>query len=224
MPSLPLTSLDGGGGYSWLKAPRYDGLAMETGPLARVLVGSLDGRSEIAGALGRLLTDLGVGPEVLPSVLGRIIARAVEAQVMTTAADGWLSELRENLATGDIAVADITRWDPESWPAEAASSSLGEGPRGAVGHWVTIRDGTVSAYQVVDGSTWNASPRDGTGIRGPLETALVDVPVADPAQPLEVLRVVHSFNPCEACAAHVLGTHRRPGPRTALRTTMEALP
>jgi Ni,Fe-hydrogenase I large subunit len=203
--SLPLTALDGDGRYSWLKAPRYEGLPMETGPLARVMVGYLDGRGEIAAALGPLLTGLGVGPEVMPSVLGRILARAVEADVLTAAAIRWLGELRENLATGDVAVADITAWDPDSWPEEAASFSLGEGPRGAVGHWVSIRGKTVDSYQVVDGSTWNASPRDGSGIRGPLEAALVGIPVADPNQPLEVLRVVHSFGPCVACAAHVFG-------------------
>lgn len=203
--SLPITALDGGGRYSWLKAPRYEGLPMETGPLARVMVGYLNGRGEIATSLGTLLTALGVGPGVMPSVLGRILARAVEADTLTSAAVGWLGELRDNLATGDVAVADITTWDPDTWPDEAASWSLGEGPRGAVGHWVSIRDKVIDTYQVVDGSTWNASPRDGSGNRGPLEAALVGIPVADPSEPLEILRVVHGFGPCVACASHVFG-------------------
>jgi Ni,Fe-hydrogenase I large subunit len=117
-----------------------------------------------------------------------------------------------------VAVANITSWDPDSWPDDAASWSLGEGPRGAVGHWISIKGKTVDTYQVVDGSTWNASPRDGSGNPGPLEAALVGVSVADPAQPLEVLRVVHSFSPCVACAAHVVDPEA--GPLVDVHTRM----
>ncbi|MHB8891962.1 MAG: nickel-dependent hydrogenase large subunit, partial [Candidatus Limnocylindrales bacterium] len=112
-------------------------------------------------------------------------------------------ELKSNLATGDVAVADLSFWDPASWPSEAEGRSIGEGPRGAVAHWVRIRDGVIDRYQVVDGSTWNMSPRDAMGGRGPIEAALVGVPVADPTRPLEIQRVVHSFAPCAACAAHL---------------------
>ena len=115
----------------------------------------------------------------------------------------WLGELKANLATGDVAVADLSYWDPASWPAEAEGRSLGEGPRGAVGHWIGIRNGVIDRYQVVDGSTWNASPGDATGGRGPIEAALAGTPVADPARPLEIQRVVHAFAPCAACAAHL---------------------
>ncbi len=164
---------------------------METGPLARMLVGAANGQSEIRLALETMLRDTGLALDVLPSVLGRMLARAVEAQVIVRKADEWLTELKANLATGDVAVVDLTYWDPASWPAEAEGRSLGEGPRGAVGHWVGIKNGVIDRYQVVDGSTWNASPGDATGGRGPIEAALVGTPVADPTRPLEIQRVVH---------------------------------
>jgi Ni,Fe-hydrogenase I large subunit len=201
--TLPLTALDTGGRYSWVKAPRYDGSAMETGPLARVLVAYADGRDAIVRPLSELLTAAGVGPEIMPSVLGRMIARALEASAMTTRADTWVWELRSNLETGDVAVVDLSRWDQGSWPDSASGWSAGEGPRGSVAHWVRISNKVVDHYQVVDGSTWNLSPRDERGGPGPVEAALVDTPVTDSTQPLEVLRVVHSFNPCPACAVHV---------------------
>jgi hydrogenase large subunit len=200
--ALPLGELPMDGRYTWVKAARYDGQAMETGPLARVLIGHAEGRDALTTPLGELLTAIGAGVDVLPSVLGRTLARAVEAQAVIQRADSWVWELKSNLATGDVAVADITRWDPESWPDGADGWSAGEGPRGAVAHWVGIAGKVVERYQVVDGSTWNCSPRDVLGTRGPMETALAGTPVADPTRPLEVLRVVHSFNPCPACAVH----------------------
>lgn len=204
---LPLTVLDPSGGYSWVKGARYAGVPMETGPAARLLVGYAQGSHDVGNALAEILRTQSLGLEAVPSVLGRLLARAVEASIVVGKARGWLLTLRQHLGTGDLAVANISSWDPASWPAEATGWSLGEGPRGAVGHWVSIRNGLIARYQVIDASTWNASPRDFNGQRGPIEGALRGVPVADPAQPLELLRVVHSFNPCEACAAHVI----RPG-------------
>jgi Ni,Fe-hydrogenase I large subunit len=202
--ALPLTTLEGADKYSWIKAARYDGRPTETGPLARMLVGAANGQPEIRQALERMLADTGLTLAILPSVLGRMLARAVEAQVVVRQTGSWLAELKANLATGDVAVADITRWDQSSWPSEAEGHSIGEGPRGAVGHWVRIKGGVIDAYQVVDGGTWNASPRDATGDPGPLEAALVGIPVADPARPIEIQRVVHAFAPCAACAAHLV--------------------
>ncbi|HEY3336544.1 MAG TPA: nickel-dependent hydrogenase large subunit [Candidatus Limnocylindrales bacterium] len=199
---LPLGQLSADGRYTWIKAARYDGQPMETGPLARVLIAHADGRDALTTPLGELLTALGRGVDVLPSVLGRTLARAVEAQAVIRRADSWVWELKSSLATGDVSVADITSWDPESWPQGADGWSVGEGPRGSVAHWVGIANKVVERYQVVDGSTWNLSPRDVLGTRGPLETALAGTPVADPTRPLEVLRVVHSFNPCPTCAVH----------------------
>jgi len=202
---LPIASLEGADRYTWVKAPRYEGRPMETGPLARVMVAYADGQPEVGTTLSELLRGLSLGPEAMASVIGRLLARAVEAQVVVIRAANWLRELRQHLSTGDLAVADISSWDPGTWPAEAEGWSLGEGPRGAVGHWVSIRDGRVDRYQVVDASTWNASPRDLFGIAGPMEAALAGTAVADEAQPIELLRVIHSYNPCLACAAHLHG-------------------
>ncbi len=201
--TVPLTELDAAGKYTWVKAPRYDGLAMETGPLARILVGAANGQPDIRLALATLLDETGLGTEAMPSVIGRMLARAAEAQLIARQLDGWVWELRSSLATGDVALTNIEYWDPVSWPDEAEGWSLGEGPRGAVGHWMGLKNERVSRYQIVDGSGWNASPRDALGIAGPLEVALAGLRVADPAQPLELLRVIHSMAPCAACAAHL---------------------
>jgi len=206
-PRPPVTTLEGAERYSWLKAPRYLDDRMEVGPLARVLVAYSSGRGDVAAKVDLAGARLGIGREALFGTLGRILARAVEAQVLVDRLDGWLDELIANLATGDLAVADITRWDPGAWPAEAKGVSMGEAPRGAVGHWLRIADRTLSDYQIVDASTWNGSPRDARGRRGALEEALVGTPVVDPARPLEILRVVHSVDPCTACAVHAY----RPG-------------
>ena len=210
--SVPLTALDGAGKYSWTKAARYDGLPIEAGPLARALVGVANGQNEITLALSTVVNELGVGVDGLRSTLGRHLSRAVEAEVVSRSLDSWIWELRSNLATGDVAVATNELWDPATWPSEAEGWSLGEGPRGAVAHWVAIKDGRIARYQVVDGSTWNTSPRDGLSLPGPLEKALEGIPVEDQARPIEVMRVIHSFAPCAACAAHVCGPAAAAGP------------
>jgi Ni,Fe-hydrogenase I large subunit len=201
--TVPLTELDASGKYTWVKAARYDGVVMETGPLARILVGAANGQTDIRLSLAKLLDETGLGTDAMPSVIGRMLARASESQLISRKLDRWVQELRSSLATGDVALANIEFWDPVSWPDEADGWSLGEGPRGAVGHWMGLKNGRVDRYQIVDGSTWNASPRDALGMGGPLEVALAGVRVADPAQPLELLRVIHSIAPCAACAAHV---------------------
>jgi hydrogenase large subunit len=201
--TLPLEELDGAGKYTWSKAPRYNGLPMETGPLARILVGAANGQSTVRLALARLLEQTGLPPEGMTGVLGRMTARAIESELLVRKLDTWVWALRSSLATGDVSVANVEMWDPASWPDEFEGWSAGEGPRGSVNHWVHVKNRYVDAYQVVDGSTWNASPRDVLNMAGPLETALVGTPIADAAQPLEILRVVHSIAPCAACAAHV---------------------
>lgn len=204
-PDLPYASLEGSDGYSWLKAPRYAERPMEVGPLARILVAYAAGVPLVRAVVDDHVARVGLGPEALTGTLGRIVARAIEAQVVVDSLGDWLDELRDRLETGDLSIADITAWDPDDWPADVAGWSLGESPRGTVGHWVRIGDRKVVDYQVVDATTWNASPRDVHGWRGPLETALVGTPVADPARPLEVLRTVHAFAPCTACATHLAG-------------------
>ena len=200
-PVLPFPNLTGVNRYSWLKAPRYSGDTMEVGPLARVLVAYVEGRRAVTDRVNDVVGRLGLGPDALFSTLGRMLARAIEAEVVVEELDTWVGELRATLASGDLAVADLSRWAPETWPSSASGSSLGEGPRGAVGHWATIADQRVAVYQIVDASTWNASPRDANGRRGATEEALVGTPVIDPERPVEVMRTVHSFAPCMACGA-----------------------
>lgn len=217
--TLPLSSLEGSDRYTWVKAARYRGVPMEVGPLARVLVGVANGRAEVVGALGARLGAMGLAADGLTGVIGRLVARAVEAEILVDQTASWLAALRNSLGTGDLSLADISSWDPASWPSEAQGVSLGEGPRGTVAHWVTIRDRAVADYQVIDASTWNLSPRDGSGLRGPLEAALAKTPLSDPARPLEALRVAHSFAPCSGCAAHALGARAHASPEIAARST-----
>ncbi len=206
-PKPPVRTLEGAERYSWLKAPRYALEPMEVGPLARILVAYVEARAAVRTALERVIGTLGVPRDAMFSTMGRTLARAIEAQVVVDRLAGWQADLAANLGTGDVAVADVTAWDPATWPSMARGWSLGESPRGAVGHWVTVADRRISEYQIVDATTWNGSPRDAAGRRGALEQALVGTPVADPARPLEVLRTVHAFSPCTACAVHA----HRPG-------------
>jgi hydrogenase large subunit len=213
-PPAPVTTLQGSPKYSWLKAPRYSQQPMEVGPLARVLVAFVSGNVEVQAGVADAIETIGAGGDGMLGTLGRIAARAIEAQVLVNRLAVWLDRLTANMARGDLSLANITMWDPEAWPSEAAGSSLGEGPRGAVGHWVTVGGRRISSYQIVDATTWNASPRDAIDRRGPLEEALVRTPVVDPRRPLEILRVAHSFDPCTACATHV---HRLAEPERRAR-------
>ena len=201
-PKPPFETVSQSDRYSWLKAPRYEDDPMEAGPLARMLVAYGSGTASVVAAVDAVTSRLGIVPEALGSTLGRLVAGAIEARIVVDRLGGWLDQLRANLETGDLAVADITRWDPATWPDRAEGWSIGESPGGAVGHWVRIEDRRIATYQIVDGTTWNASPRDGRGRRGAIEQALIGTPVADPARPVEVLRTVHSFDPCLACGVH----------------------
>jgi Ni,Fe-hydrogenase I large subunit len=203
-PKPPYERLDTGGKYSWLKSPRYDDLPMEVGPLARMLVAYGRGHETVKALVGQALGKLGVGPEALFSTLGRVAARGIETVLLADRMGGWLDELAENMNRRELRIADNSKWDPSSWPKQATGVGFHEAPRGALGHWVRIENGAIANYQCVVPSTWNAGPRDASGKPGPYEAALVGTPVADPAQPLEILRTVHSFDPCMACGVHVL--------------------
>jgi hydrogenase large subunit len=212
-PPLPYETLAGAERYSWAKAPRYAGRPAETGALARMLLAYANGPAVVRPRLEQALSAVGATLAMMPSVMGRTVARAIEAQVVAYELEPWRSQLQASIATGDLAVAEVTRWDPASWPATADGISLGESPRGALGHWVRLRDRRIDAYQIVDGNTWNGSPRDANGVRGPWEEALVGTPVDDPARPLEILRTLHSFDPCATCAVHALDPSGRGGRR-----------
>lgn len=168
--------------YSWLKAPRYEDKPMEVGPLARMLVRQDAGLLDLAKALN-----------IGPSVLARIAARALEAKIVADAMLGWLTELKLDGPT-------FTAYEPHS----GEGNGLAEAPRGALSHHINIEGGRIKNFQLVVPTTWNAGPRDANGVRGPMEEALVGTPVKDVSQPVEICRVVRSFDPCIACAVHVV--------------------
>jgi [NiFe] hydrogenase large subunit len=187
------------GRYSWLKAPRYDGHACEVGPLARVLVAYGYGHKQIAPVVDKVVNTLGVNADALFSTLGRTAARGIETLVIGEAMQGWVMELVENLKSGDTASCASYQM-----PDKAQGMGLNDVPRGALGHWVVIEGKKIKNYQYVVPSTWNLGPRDAKGKIGPVEESLIGTPIADPKKPLEVLRTVHSFDPCIACAVHVI--------------------
>ncbi len=203
-PKPPYQNLDTNGKYSWVKAPRYDDQPMEVGPLARVLVAYGSGQKETKDTVDGVLKKLGVGPEALFSTLGRTAARGIDCLLIARETPKWLDQLIDNIGKGDYAAHNGEKWDPATWPNEASGYGWHEAPRGALGHWIRIKDQKILNYQAVVPSTWNASPRDAKGLKGPYEAALVGTPVADPNKPLEILRTIHSFDPCLACAVHVL--------------------
>lgn len=204
-PPTPWTYLQDEKKYSWLKSPRYDGRPMEVGPLARMLVAYASGHEEARALVGDVLGKLGVGPAALYSTLGRTAARGIETVLLARRMNHWYDALIARIKGGDTQTFAAEKWEPETWPATARGYGYLDAPRGALGHWVEIRDGKIGRYQCVVPSTWNAGPRDGAGVQGPYEAALADNhPLVDPERPLEILRTVHSFDPCMACGVHVL--------------------
>ncbi len=203
-PKPPFEHLDTEKKYSWLKTPRWKDNPMEVGPLARVLLQYAKNDPMITETVNAVLGKLEVGPEALFSTLGRTAARGIECKQTAGFMRHFYDQLIENVKTGDYRTADTRLWDPSRWPKDAKGFGYTEAPRGALGHWIHIRDGKIEDYQIVVPSTWNASPRDSKGEVGAYESALRGTPMADPEKPLEILRTVHSFDPCLACASHVL--------------------
>ncbi len=190
--------------YSWIKSPRYDGKPVEVGPLARMVVGYVKGDERIKKYVGNFLKRSGLPITVLFSTVGRTAARAIETELMGDAMMEWVDELAKNAASGDLST--WTEFDFDVVAADTKGMGLAEAPRGSLGHWVKIKDGKVTNYQAVVPSTWNASPRDGKGQMGAYEASLIGTKVANPEEPLEIIRTIHSFDPCIACAVHVLDT------------------
>jgi [NiFe] hydrogenase large subunit len=189
----------GNGKYSWFKAPRYDSEPCEVGPLARVLVAYARGQKEIKPVVDNVLKTLGVNANALFSTLGRTAARGIETLVIGERMNNWVMELIENVKNGDTKT-----YEPYEMPNSGMGVGLNDVPRGSLGHWVQIENKKIKNYQYVVPSTWNLCPRDANGKMGPVEESLVGTPVADPKRPLEVLRTVHSFDPCIACGVHVI--------------------
>ncbi len=192
--------------YSWIKAPRWKGHSMETGPLARMVVAYAKKMPEQTELVNEALTKAGVPIQAMFSTLGRTLARCLEARMMAREMLRCVDELEANIKAGDEVAANMDKWEPNTWPLECKGVGPAEAPRGALGHWCVIKDGVIANWQAVVPSTWNASPRDPKGQLGAYEASLLGTPVAVANQPLEILRTIHSFDPCLACATHVLST------------------
>ncbi|MDT8415742.1 MAG: nickel-dependent hydrogenase large subunit [Flavobacteriaceae bacterium] len=206
-PKPPYEHLDVTQKYSFIKTPRWKGLPMEVGPLARLLVGYGRGNQEIQEAVNAALAHLNVPVDALFSTLGRTAARGIETQLVANWTMEFYNNLMNNIKNGDERMANTEKWEPSSWPTETKGVGYMEAPRGALAHWIQIKDQKTANYQLVVPSTWNASPRDPKGQRSAYESSLIGTPVADPELPLEIIRTIHSFDPCIACAVHLYDEH-----------------
>jgi hydrogenase large subunit len=202
-PKPPYELLDVSKKYSWVKTPRWKGYPMEVGPLARMLVGYASGRADYKEVIESTLKALDVPVAALFSTLGRTAARGLETKLTCDWALEFYQQLLANIKNGDTRTQNNDKWDPESWPKTAKGIGMVEAPRGALSHFIVIDDKKIGNYQLVVPTTWNASPRDPEGKRSAYEESLIGTPVADPKLPLEVIRTIHSFDPCLACAVHV---------------------
>jgi len=199
-----IEAVDESAKYSWVKAPRWNGHAMEVGPLARFVIGYVKGQDDIKGPVDAVLGQLGVPVTALFSTLGRTAARGLECQWAAYRLKEEYQKLIASIKAGDTATANMKNFEPSTWPKSAKGFGFVEAPRGALGHWIDIEDKKIKNYQCIVPTTWNASPRDAAGKIGAYEAALLDTPMHDPELPLEILRTIHSFDPCLACATHVL--------------------
>ncbi|MBL6928633.1 MAG: nickel-dependent hydrogenase large subunit [Rhodospirillales bacterium] len=204
-PKPPYDQLDVDKAYSWLKSPRWKGHAVEVGPLARVLMLYAKGHEQTKALVDMTLKTLDIPVTGLFSTLGRTAARTLETKVYMDSMYGYYDDLIANIRTGDLKTHNETMWDPSTWPSECQGVGFMEAPRGGLAHWIVIKDAKIANYQAVVPSTWNAGPRDGKGAPGPYEAALAGHKLADPESPIEVLRTIHSFDPCIACAVHLVG-------------------
>ena len=205
-PRPPYRELAGSKKYTWVKAPRYDGRAVQVGPNARILVACALGHAETVGMVDEALAKLGAGRDSLNSTLGRTLCRSLESVLLARRMEEWFGELLERIKSGDSTTFNPDKWEPESWPRSAQGVGFMEAPRGTLSHWVEIENGRISRYQCVVPSTWNSGGRDADGQLGPFEQALAAGgrhPLQDPERPLEVLRTIHSFDPCQSCACHM---------------------
>ena len=202
-PKPPYEHLDTAASYSWLKSPRWKGKVMEVGPLARVAMLYAKGDPATRDLVGMALAKLGLPPAALFSTMGRTAARTLESKLIADAMQGWYDQLMANVRAGKLETFNPSLWEPATWPAMSRGVGFTEAPRGALAHWIVIKDQRIDNYQAVVPSTWNAGPRDSLGQDGPYEAALRGTTLVDPKQPLEILRTIHSFDPCLACAVHV---------------------
>ena len=203
-PKPPYKQLDVNDGYSWLKSPRWKGHSMEVGPLARVLLMYARGHDQTRELVDYTLRTMDAPVEALFSTLGRTAARTLETKIVADAMQGWMDQLLGTLRAGHTPPCTEVPWHPSSGPRDPKGVGVHEAPRGGLSHWIVIKNGRIDNYQCVVPSTWTAGPRDSNGVPGAYEAALQDNhQLYDPEQPIEILRTIHSFDPCLACAVHV---------------------
>ncbi|HWQ62453.1 MAG TPA: nickel-dependent hydrogenase large subunit, partial [Negativicutes bacterium] len=206
--------LDETGKYSWLKTPKWRGKMAEVGPLARYIIvytkvkkGVIQptwAEKMVVDQIEAVSKVLGLPPEVwLPTMVGRTAVRGLEAQLNAYINKYYFDKLIKNIRAGDTAVANTAKWEPAAWPKEAKGVGLHEAPRGGLGHWVNIKDGKIANYQAIVPTTWNGCPRDSKAGHGPYEASMIATKVKVADKPLEILKVIHSFDPCIACATHL---------------------
>ncbi|ASM77620.1 Hydrogenase (acceptor) hydrogenase 2 large subunit [Vitreoscilla filiformis] len=219
-----IEQLDESAKYSWIKAPRWRGHAVEVGPLPRYILAYAHAKkgnkyaqrpkeqlefaaqminSGIPKALGLPETEFTL-KQLLPTTIGRTLARCLEGQYAAELMLDDYADLIGNIKAGDTATANVEKWDPSTWPKEAKGVGINAAPRGALAHWIKIKDGKIDNYQCVVPTTWNGSPRDHKGQIGAFEASLLNTPMVNPEQPVEILRTLHSFDPCLACSTHVM--------------------
>jgi hydrogenase large subunit len=203
--STNIVQIDENAKYSWIKAPRWRGHAMEVGPLARYVIGYMQGHEEIKDQVDSTLSALGVPIDALFSTLGRTAARGLEAQWAARKQRYFMDKLIANIKAGDTSTANPEKFDPSTWPSEVKGVGFTEAPRGALAHWIKIKDTKIDNYQCVVPTTWNGSPRDNEGNIGAFEASLMNTKVERAEEPVEILRTLHSFDPCLACSTHVMG-------------------
>jgi hydrogenase large subunit len=199
-----IQEIDEGAKYSWLKAPRWKGHAMEVGPLSRFVIAYAQGREDVKELVDSTLSELGLPLPALFSTLGRTAARGLECTWSAHKMREVFDDMMANIKAGDVSTANMDMWEPSTWPNDVKGVGMVEAPRGALGHWIHIKNSKIENYQAIVPSTWNASPRDPAGNIGAYEASLLGTPLANAEQPLEILRTIHSFDPCLACASHVM--------------------
>jgi len=203
-PKPPYTHLNVEQKYSWIKTPRWNETPMEVGPLARVLMMYAKGDKQITELTNFVLKQLNAPLAAVFSTLGRTAARAIETKYMADAMRTFYNDLIAEIKAGNTRTFNGEKWEPTSWPSSAKGFGFMEAPRGALGHWCVIENGKIENFQLVVPTTWNASPRDHKEQASAYEMSLVGTKLAVPDQPLEILRTIHSFDPCMACAIHTI--------------------
>jgi len=202
-PTPPFESLEGFDKYSFLKTPRWKDNPMEVGPLARLLVSFAAGHADVKETVGAVLGKLNVPVDALFSTLGRTAARGIDAALAMIWLKEFFGELMDRVKINEVSTFNGEKWEPKSWPADAEGVGLVEAPRGALAHWIKIHNGAIDNYQLVVPTTWNGSPRDAKSQHSSFEASLIGTPVANLEQPVEIIRTIHSFDPCLACAVHL---------------------